>query len=193
MIKICVVGEIGSGKTYISKLLAGNKYPLFNADLEVSKLYASNKKIFLKLKKIFPKFISTFPLKKTELTNIVLSNIKNIKKIITIIHPEVRKNMNLFLKKNKKKKAVILDVPLLLENKLNQDTDVIVFVDVKKQLLLKRLKKRDGYNPKIIDLMKKIQIPADQKKLAADIIIENNFNPQKTRLRVKKAIDTILI
>lgn len=193
MIKICVVGEIGSGKTYISKLLAGNKYPLFNADLEVSKLYASNKKIFLKLKKIFPKFISTFPLKKTELTNIVLSNIKNIKKIITIIHPEVRKNMSLFLKKNKKKKAVILDVPLLLENKLNQDTDVIVFVDVKKQLLLKRLKKRDGYNPKIIDLMKKIQIPADQKKLAADIIIENNFNPQKTRLRVKKAIDTILI
>ena len=179
MIKICVVGEIGSGKTYISKLLAGNKYPLFNADLEVSKLYASNKKIFLKLKKIFPKFIRTFPLKKTELTNIVLSNIKNIKKIITIIHPEVRKNMNLFLKKNKKKKAVILDVPLLLENKLNQDTDVIVFVDVKKQLLLKRLKKRDGYNPKIIDLMKKIQIPADQKKLAADIIIENNFNPQK--------------
>jgi len=193
MIKICVVGEIGSGKTYISKLLAGNKYPLFNADLEVSKLYASNKKIFLKLKKIFPKFIRTFPLKKTELTNIVLSNIKNIKKIIKIIHPEVRKNMNLFLKKNKKKKAVILDVPLLLENKLNQDTDVIVFVDVKKQLLLKRLKKRDGYNPKIIDLMKKIQIPADQKKLAADIIIENNFNPQKTRLRVKKAIDTILI
>ena len=193
MIKICVVGEIGSGKTYISKLLAGNKYPLFNADLEVSKLYASNKKIFLKLKKIFPKFIGSFPLKKTELTNIVLSNIKNIKKIITIIHPEVRKNMNLFLKKNKKKKAVILDVPLLLENKLNQDTDVIVFVDVKKQLLLKRLKKRDGYNPKIIDLMKKIQIPADQKKLVADIIIENNFNPQKTRLRVKKAIDTILI
>ena len=64
MIKICVVGEIGSGKTYISKLLAGNKYPLFNADLEVSKLYASNKKIFLKLKKIFPKFIRTFPLKK---------------------------------------------------------------------------------------------------------------------------------
>ena len=193
MIKICVVGEIGSGKTYISKLLAGNKYPLFNADLEVSKLYASNKKIFLKLKKIFPKFIRTFPLNKTELTNIVLSNIKNIKKIIKIIHPEVRKNMNLFLKKNKKKKAVILDVPLLLENKLNQDTDVIVFVDVKKQLLLKRLKKRDGYNPKIIDLMKKIQIPANQKKLAADIIIENNFNPQKTRLRVKKAIDTILI
>ena len=193
MIKICVVGEIGSGKTHISKLLAGNKYHLFNADLEVSKLYVSNKKIFLKLKKIFPKFISTFPLKKTELTNIVLSNIKNIKKIIKIIHPEVRKNMNLFLKKNKKKKAVILDVPLLLENKLNQDTDVIVFVDVKKKLLLKRLKKRDGYNRKIIDLMKKIQIPTDQKKLAADIIIENNFNPQKTRLRVKKAIDTILI
>ena len=193
MIRICVIGEIGSGKTYISKLLAGNKFPLFNADHEVSKLYVSNKKVFSQLKKIFPNFITTFPLKKNEISNIILSNIKNIKKIIKIVHPEVRKNMNLFLKKNIKKKAVILDVPLLLENKLNQKTDVIVFVDVKQKLLLKRLKERKGYNSKIIDIMKKFQMPVEQKKIIADIVIDNNFNPQKTKLRVNKAIDTILI
>lgn len=193
MIRICVIGEIGSGKTYISKLLAGTKFPLFNADHEVSKLYVSNKKVFSQLKKIFPNFITTFPLKKNEISNIILSNIKNIKKIIKIVHPEVRKNMNLFLKKNIKKKAVILDVPLLLENKLNQKTDVIVFVDVEQKLLLKRLKERKGYNSKIIDIMKKLQMPVEKKKLAADIVIDNNFNPQKTKLRVNKVIDTILI
>jgi len=101
--------------------------------------------------------------------------------------------MNLFLKKNIKKKAVILDVPLLLENKLNQKTDVIVFVDVEQKLLLKRLKERKGYNSKIIDIMKKLQMPVEQKKLAADIVIDNNFNPQKTKLRVNRVIDTILI
>jgi len=193
MIRICVIGEIGSGKTYISKLHAGNKFPLFNADHEVSKLYVSNKKVFSQLKKIFPNFITTFPLKKNEISNIILSNIKNIKKIIKIVHPEVRKNMNLFLKKNIKKKAVILDVPLLLENKLNQKTDVIVFVDVEQKLLLKRLKERKGYNSKIIDIMKKLQMPVEKKKLAADIVIDNNFNPQKTKLRVNRVIDTILI
>ena len=44
MIRICVIGDIGSGKTHISKLLAGKKYPLFNADHEVGKIYVINKK-----------------------------------------------------------------------------------------------------------------------------------------------------
>ena len=193
MIKICVVGEIGSGKTYVSRLFAGNKYPLFNADEEVSKIYSTNKKVFNKLKKIFPRLVTTFPINKLELIKIVLSSINNLKKIIKIIHPEVRKKMNLFLKKNKSKKVVILDIPLLLENKLNQETDVIIFVEAKKNLIQKNLEKRIGYNKKIIEMLKKIQLTKEEKKLAADIVVENNFNPQNTRLRVKQVLDRILI
>ena len=193
MIKICVVGEIGSGKTYVSRLFAGNKYPLFNADEEVSKIYSTNKKVYNKLKKIFPRLVTTFPINKLELTKIVLSSINNLKKIIKIIHPEVRKKMNLFLKKNKSKKVVILDIPLLLENKLNQETDVIIFVEAKKNLIQKNLEKRIGYNKKIIEMLKKIQLTKEEKKLAADIVVENNFNPQNTRLRVKQVLDRILI
>jgi dephospho-CoA kinase len=193
MIKICVVGEIGSGKTYVSRLFAGKKYPLFNADEEVSKIYSTNKKVFNKLKKIFPRLVTTFPINKLELTKIVLSSINNLKKIIKIVHPEVRKKMNLFLKKNKSKKVVILDIPLLLENKLNQETDVIIFVEANKKLLQKNLEKRTGYNKKIIEMLKKIQLTKEEKKLAADIVVENNFNPQNTRLRVKEVLDRILI
>ncbi len=193
MIKICVVGEIGSGKTYVSRVFAGNKYPLFNADEEVSKIYSTNKKVFNKLKKIFPRLLTTFPINKLELTKIVLSSINNLKKIIKIVHPEVRKKMNLFLKKNKSKKVVILDIPLLLENKLNQETDVIIFVEANKKLLQKNLEKRTGYNKKIIEMLKKIQLTKEEKKLAADIVVENNFNPQNTRLRVKQVLDRILI
>jgi dephospho-CoA kinase len=193
MIKICVVGEIGSGKTYVSRVFAGNKYPLFNADEEVSKIYSTNKKVFNKLKKIFPRLLTTFPINKLELTKIVLLSINNLKKIIKIVHPEVRKKMNLFLKKNKSKKVVILDIPLLLENKLNQETDVIIFVEANKKLLQKNLEKRTGYNKKIIEMLKKIQLTKEEKKLAADIVVENNFNPQNTRLRVKQVLDRILI
>lgn len=193
MIKICVVGEIGSGKTYVSRLFAGKKYPLFNADEEVSKIYSTNKKVFNKLKKIFPRLVTTFPINKLELIKIVLSSINNLKKIIKIVHPEVRKKMNLFLKKNKSKKVVILDIPLLLENKLNQETDVIIFVEANKNLLQKNLEKRIGYNKKIIEMLKKIQLTKEEKKLAADIVVENNFNPQNTRLRVKQVLDRILI
>ena len=67
--------------------------------------------------------------------------------------------MNKFLTKNKNKKMVVLDIPLLLENKINKKNYVLVFVDAKKKEIKKRLKKRSNYNEKIFNKLKKIQIP----------------------------------
>ena len=114
MIRIGILGNIGSGKSYVAKKFG---YPVFNADYEVSKLYKKDKKIFKILKKKLPRHISSFPIDKNEITKAILSNKTNLKKIIKIVHAEIRKKMNLFLKKNKNKKFVILDIPLLLENK----------------------------------------------------------------------------
>ena len=138
MIKIGILGEIGSGKSYVATNFG---YPVFNADQEVAELYKKNKRIFYKLKKILPKHISKFPIDKKEITNAILANRNNLKKIVKIVHLEVRKKMLLFLKKNNKTKIVILDIPLLLENKINNKDDILVFVDSKKSEALKRLKK----------------------------------------------------
>ena len=51
---------------------------------------------------------------------------------------EIKKKMKLFLKKNKNKKIVILDIPLLLENKINNKKDILIFVDSKKSDILKK-------------------------------------------------------
>ena len=115
MIRIGILGSIGSGKSYVATNFG---YPVFNADLEVSKLYKKNRKIFNKLNKIFPNYIYSFPVKKNEISEAILANKFNLKKIVKIVHLEVRKKMNIFLKKNRKKKIVILDIPLLLENKI---------------------------------------------------------------------------
>ncbi len=109
------------------------------------------------------------------------------------MHPEVRKKMNSFLKKNNKQKFVILDVPLLLENKLNKHEDVIIYIDEKKNILQKFIKQRPGHNTKIIKLLKELQITPKKKKILSDIIINNNFNPKKMRLRAKELIDSIII
>ena len=101
MIKISLIGDIGSGKTYISKLFGTT---CFCADTEVKKIYRNNRKCFLSLKKKFPKFIKSFPIKKKELSDIIRNNISDLKKIGLIVHPFVRKKLNIFLKKNKKKK-----------------------------------------------------------------------------------------
>ena len=61
MIRVGIIGGIGSGKSFISKLF---RYPVFNADDEVEYIYKKNKDCFNKLKKKLPKFIKSFPFKK---------------------------------------------------------------------------------------------------------------------------------
>ena len=192
MIKICVVGSIGSGKTYISKLLAGTMFPIFNADEEVNNVY-KQKSIFLKLKKILPKYIFSFPINKQELIQAISSNQGCLKKIIKIVHPEVRKKMKLFLQKNKNKKAVILDIPLLLENKLNEPEDVIICIEAQQKMLVKKLQQRPGYNKKMVSMLRKIQLPIEEKKSRADFVLVNNYNKKTMQLRVKELLDRIII
>ena len=117
MIKIGILGDIGSGKSYVAQNFG---YPVFNADYEVAQLYKKNKNVFNKLKKSLPKYISLFPVEKIEICKAILANENNLKKIIKIVHPEIRKKINGFLKKNKYKKIVILDIQLLLEKKIKK-------------------------------------------------------------------------
>tara|TARA_Y100000768_G_scaffold376180_1_gene347923 strand:+ start:497 stop:1063 length:567 start_codon:yes stop_codon:yes gene_type:complete len=185
MIRIGILGEIGSGKSYVANNFG---YPVFNADNEVSKLYKENKKIFRKLNKKLPNHILSFPIDKREITEAILTNKSNFKKIIKIVHQEIRKKMKLFIKKNKDKKFVVLDIPLLLENKINNKTDVLVFVDSKKKDIEKKIKNRVNFNIKLFNKFKKIQFSKKYKKKKSDFIIKNDF----TRKSVKKGIRNIL-
>jgi len=189
MIRIGIVGDIGSGKSYIAKQFG---FPIFNADLEVSKIYKKNRKCFKKLKRLFPNHIRSFPIKRKELSQAVLENKKNVKKINKIVHPEVRLRMNKFFNKNKKKKAIILDIPLLLEGKINKKNDILVFVEAKKKEINKRLKKRHNFNLKIFKKLKKLQLPLETKRIKSNFIIKNNFKSLSTKKNVKILKNKIL-
>ena len=189
MIRVGILGNIGSGKSHVAKNFG---YPVFDADYEVSKLYKNDKKIFKKLKKKLPKYIYSFPINKNEITKAILSNKVNLKKIVTIIHLEIRKKLKLFLKKNRNKKVIILDIPLLLENKINNKNDILVFVDSKKIEIEKRLKKRLNYNPKLINKFKKIQFSSSYKKRKSNFIIKNNFKKKSINKSINKILDEIL-
>ena len=189
MIRIALVGSIGSGKSHIAKLF---KFPVFNADLEVNKIYSKDKKIFLKLKKKLPNFFSKFPVKKQELISAILDNKKNLNLITNIIHPIVKKKLMSFIKNNKSKKIIILDIPLYLENKLNNKKDIIIFVQANANEIKKRLIKRENYNVNLINQFKKIQLPIEKKIKKSDFVIKNDFKMRTANKYVKNILDKIL-
>ena len=189
MKRIGILGDIGSGKTYVAKCFG---FPVFNADLEVARIYKYNKKVFQKLKKELPLYFNSFPIKKKDIINAILSNNKNLKKIIKIVHFEVRKKMNDFLKKNKHKKLVVLDVPLLLENKINKKKDILIFVESKKSEALRRLKIRKNFNMKILNNFKKIQLSLVLKKKKSQFIIKNNFKKNSVKIKIKEIIRNLI-
>ena len=190
MIRIAVLGDIGSGKSYVAKQFG---YPVFNADTEVAKLYRKSRRCYNKLKKVLPEYIVSFPVKKIEISKAIIADQYNLKKIIKIVHPEVRSNMNNFIKKNKNKKLIILDIPLLMENKINKKNDILIFVDAKKKEINKRLKKKFNINLKIVEKFKKLQLPVELKKQQSDFIIKNNFRNNSIKKNVKKMLKKILL
>ena len=190
MIRIAVVGDIGSGKSHVARQFG---YPVFNADIEVAKLYKNSRKCYNGLKRALPNYITSFPVKKSKLSQAIIANHNNIKKIIKIIHPEIHIKMNNFFKKNKNEKFVILDIPLLIENGINKKKDILIFVEAKKKEIYKRLKRRKNFNLKIIKKFKKVQLPVEIKKRRSDFIIKNNFNNKSIKKNVKRVMKEILL
>jgi len=190
MIRIAIIGDIGSGKSYFAKLFG---YPVFDADNEVEKIYEKNYQCYYKLKKLLPKYVVSFPIKKKDLTKAIADNNDNIKKIIKVIHPEVRLRVDKFIKRNKNKKAVVLDIPLLLENKINKKNDILIFIEAKKNDINIRLKERPNFNKSILNKLKKFQLPVEIKKKKSNFVIKNNFNKTYAKKYVKNILKEILL
>ena len=189
MIRIAILGDIGAGKSFVSKQF---NCPIFNADKEVAEIYKNDRSCFLKIKKALPKYIISDHLNKKFLLKAVLDSKNNLKKISRIVHPIVRIRMNKFLIKNSSKKLVALDIPLYLENKLNRKGDVLIFVDAKRKDVQKRLKKREYFNEKLYRNLKSFQLPLNKKKKLSNFVIKNTFNASKIKNDVKNIKTEIL-
>ena len=100
-----------------------------------------------------------------------------------IIHPFVRRKMREFYKKNIRKEIVFFEIPLLIESKLMNFFNVIIFIKSNKQLRLKRFKAKRG-DKKLFNLLDKKQMTDNKKVLFCDYVVvnENNLEILKKKL-----------
>ena len=141
MIKIGITGSLASGKTTASKIISAGNGPLFSADVVVRKLYKTNK--FRKV--VSKKFkINNNSNIKSVLKKLIIKDKKNIRMLEKIIHPFVRKEMKKFIIKNKYKKLLFFEIPLLIESNLIKNFDIILFIKANTNIRLKRFKSKGG-------------------------------------------------
>ena len=170
MIKIGITGSISSGKTTVIKLISHRRGPVFSADKCVKKLYNDKKVKAIIARKISLQSTSNF---KSEIKKKILSEKKVLRKLEMILHPLVRRKMYSFLKKNKLRKFIFFEIPLLIESNLMNVFDKIIFVKSQQRLRLKRYKKNGG-DLRLFRALDSHQLKDYQKTKYCDYVLVNN-------------------
>ena len=190
MILIGITGIIGSGKTLALNFFREKKITVFSADEEVKKIL---KKKIVK-DKIYKKFPSAFLRKKIDknkLALIVFSDKKKLNFLEKIIHPLVKQKKKNFLNKNKNKKIIVMEIPIIFEKKSKKNYDCIILMNTNKKIQHQRVMKRKNMTPQLLKKIMANQI-ANKKKKYADYIINNNGTKNKTRKILKEILNRII-
>jgi dephospho-CoA kinase len=192
MVRVGILGSVGSGKTFIANIFKELSFNIFSADSEVTNIYKNNKTVNRKIAKFFKLKLYKGKINKQDLRDSLKKNPKKFKFLNKIIHPIVRKRLDIFLSRFKKNKLVVLDIPLLVENKMLNFVDILVLVKTSSNSFLSRIKKRKNLDKQFLNILKKQQVSEKVKESYADFIIYNS-SKNKVKLQVKNIIDKILL
>ena len=192
MIKVGILGSVGSGKSFVANIFKELEFNIFSADQVVSQIYERNKNVNKKISIFFKLKLNRGKINKNELRDTLKKNPKKFKYLNKIIHPIVRKKLILFLSKYKKTKLVVLDIPLLIENKMFNFVDIFIFVKSKPNIFKIRIKKRRNLDKQFLKLLENQQADEKIKKGYADFTVDNSTK-DKVKLQVKKILDKILL
>jgi dephospho-CoA kinase len=192
MVRVGILGSVGSGKTFIANIFKELSFNIFSADSEVANIYKNNKTVNRKIAKFFKLKLYKGKINKQDLRDSLKKNSKKFKFLNKIIHPIVRKRLAIFLSRFEKNKLVVLDIPLLVENKMLNFVDILVLVKTRSNSFLSRIKKRKNLDKQFLNILKKQQVSEKIKETYADFIIYNS-SKNKVKLQVKNIIDKITL
>lgn len=174
-LKVGLTGNIGSGKSTISKIFSALNVPVFYADDE-AKLLFDTPLIINKLTKAFGKkiVIKTNKIDKAKLASLVFNDSKSLQTLNEIIHPEVHKSFIRWVEENKASKYVIIEAAILFESGFDKYTDFSINVHADKSIRLKRVVLRDGVDKESVLARMQNQLSDKEKISLADFTIYNN-------------------
>ena len=193
MIKIGLTGGIGTGKSTVSDILRNEKFKIIDADFIAKEVLENNPQI---LEAVRTQFGSGFfdwrgEFRRKEFGNHIFRFPKQRIKYESIIMPYIKQSIEENIKTYKKKgeKIVIIDAPTLIENNLHGEMDYVILVYADNLVQIQRVMNRDKLTK--VEAISRInsQMPMEEKKEHANIIIDNNTDLIDTKRQVYDLID----
>jgi len=191
VIKIGITGSIGMGKSTVSSIFRNNNIKVWDADFEVHNLYRKGKDGYNSIISIYPELKDKVEINRKKVSNLLREKKIDLKLIEEIIHPLLIRSREEFIKKNKKDKLLIFDIPLLYETKAYIWLDYVINVFCSKKNQIERLKKRENFDIKKINYLISKQISVNQKNKKADYVINTDQDLKQVERQVINFIKTM--
>ena len=191
VIKIGITGSIGMGKSTVSSIFRNNDIKVWDADFEVHNLYKKGKEGYNSIISIYPELKDKVEINRKKVSNLLKEKKIDLKLIEEIIHPLLIRSREEFIKKNKKDKLLIFDIPLLYETKAYIWLDYVINVFCSKKNQIERLKQRENFDIKKINYLISKQISVNQKNKKADYVINTDQDLKQVERQVINFIKTM--
>lgn len=182
---IGITGSFGTGKTTAANVFSKYGFNVINVDKLYHGIYNKDDSLRNKIKKEFG------TTNRNQLKKIVFNDCKQLRKLNKLTHPIIIQEIKtkiIKIQKNNKNAKIVLDVPLLIEAKMQDMVGKIIVVKCNKKEQLKRALKKGKYSKKEIENVIKSQMPLKEKTKYADFVVDNN----KTIIETEKQVKTIV-
>jgi dephospho-CoA kinase len=193
MIKICVTGNIGSGKTTVTKLFEQYGFPIFNSDL-ISR-NAENDPVILSnfLDIVGHDVLVDGEIDRNLMRERVFNDSNLLQRVNDLMVPYVKNEYLKFLNEYKEEKATIMESAIIFETYTQNKFDVVITVVADKETRIKRVLERDGISEELALAKMKNQLSDDHKVKYSDFIIINEDMPNCDNITIlRKQIEQIL-
>lgn len=197
MVTAGLTGGIASGKSTVSSFFRDMGAFIIDADKIAHELVKKDCPAWQEIVKYFGEkiLLPDREINREFLGNIIFNNPDEKQKLNSIVHPLVFREMESRKKNieaNNPDALVIKDIPLLFESKHHLNVSPIILVYVPEQVQLQRLMKRNSLSKP--DAMSRIcsQMPIEEKKVLADLIIDNSGNFEDTRRKTLRVYTHLL-
>jgi dephospho-CoA kinase len=189
---IGLTGSIGMGKSTVAAMFIRAGIPLFDADRAVHQLQGPKGRLLGAIEARFPGTTGPAGVDRQKLGAAVFNDADALRALERIVHPAVARLRHDFLRRNRSRPIVVLDIPLLFEKKGWKSVDKILVVSAPAWKQRKRVLARPGMSYPKFAKIRALQLPDAQKRKRADFIINTGILPTKTNAAVRQVIACLM-